>query len=98
PATYLRSLHDALPIYGASVFVVNRDDAQVVALTQGLQQPDVRSFGRGLPELEGDFGLDEDLGMDWLAAVPMSEPDLASSRRKSRDRKSTRLNSSHVKI
>ena len=71
--------------HGASVLVVNRDDAQVVELTQGLQQPDVRSFGRRLPELEGDFGLDEDLGIDWLAAVPMSEPEPASSRRKSKE-------------
>lgn len=69
---------------GASVSVVNRDDPAVMAMIQGLQAVSVRSFGRGRPEYEGDLGLEDSQGIEWLAAVPQREPEAVSgsSRRK----------------
>ncbi len=68
----------------AQVRVVNRDDALVMAMVEGLQLSDVRSFGRGQPEYEGDFGLEESHGIEWLSVVPQTEaePLSAAARRK----------------
>lgn len=57
----------------AAIAVVNRDDPLVMGMVEGLQAPQVRSFGRGVPEFEGDFGLEESHGVEWLAAVPLPE-------------------------
>lgn len=67
----------------AAVAVVNRDDPLVMAMVEGLEAPQVRSFGRGRPEYEGDLGLEDSHGIEWLAAVPMREvePQAAPGRR-----------------
>ncbi|NLC35776.1 MAG: UDP-N-acetylmuramoyl-L-alanine--D-glutamate ligase [Alcaligenaceae bacterium] len=69
---------------GAQVRIVNRDDALVMAMVEGLQLPEVRSFGRGQPEYEGDLGLEENHGIEWLSVVPLTEaePMSAAARRK----------------
>ncbi|HLU00768.1 MAG TPA: UDP-N-acetylmuramoyl-L-alanine--D-glutamate ligase [Burkholderiaceae bacterium] len=70
----------------ASLAIVNRDDPMVLAMVDGLDSINVRSFGRGVPELEGDVGLEESQGIEWLASVPMQTVDApASARRKSKD-------------
>lgn len=68
----------------AAVAIVNRDDPLVMAMVEGLQAMRVRSFGRGLPEYEGDFGLEESHGVEWLAAVPPgeAEPGAGTARRR----------------
>src|SRR5690606_24062044 len=69
----------------ASLAIVNRDDPMVLAMVDGLDSINVRSFGRGVPELEGDVGLEESQGIEWLASVPMQTVDApASARRKSK--------------
>lgn len=70
---------------GAAVVIVNRDDPLVMDMVESLQAPRIRSFGRALPEYEGDLGLEESHGIEWLAAVPPGEPEpAASSRRKAK--------------
>lgn len=71
----------------AAVAVVNRDDPLVVAMVDDLRAMRVRSFGRGRPEYEGDLGLEESHGIEWLAAVPATEPEPASGsgRRKNKE-------------
>lgn len=68
----------------AAIAVVNRDDPLVLAMVEGLGAERVRSFGRGVPEYEGDFGLEESHGVEWLAAVPLAEvePGATGARRK----------------
>src|SRR5690606_18631019 len=61
----------------AATLIVNRDDAMVAAMVGDLALPQVRSFGGGLPEYEGDLGLDNSHGIEWLAAVPAQEPEPA---------------------
>src|SRR5690606_35162765 len=70
----------------ASLAIVNRDDPMVLAMVDGLDSINVRRFGRGVPELEGDVGLEESQGIEWSASVPMQTVDApASARRKSKD-------------
>lgn len=71
----------------AAVTIVNRDDPLVMEMVEDLQLPHVRSFGRDLPEYEGDLGLEGSQGIEWLAAVPWREPEpaRASSKRKAKD-------------
>ena len=72
--------HGSLQAYAASKAalygmarqrVVNRDDPLVVDMVPRLDAMNVRSFGRGVPQLEGDMGLESDHGITWLAS---SEP------------------------
>lgn len=65
--------------------LVNRDDPVVAAMVGDVRAPHVRSFGRGMPEFEGDFGLEESHGVVWLAAVPELEPEPQTSVRRRRD-------------
>jgi len=71
----------------ASIAIVNRDDPLVMAMVGGLQIPEVRSFGRSQPEYEGDLGLEDSHGIEWLVSVPLREPEPmpAAGRRKSRE-------------
>ena len=71
-------------LQSAAVAVVNRDDSVVTGMVGELAGLRVRSFGRGLPQYEGDFGLEESHGIEWLAAVPVreSEPAAGAGRRK----------------
>jgi UDP-N-acetylmuramoylalanine--D-glutamate ligase len=59
----------------AKVSVVNRDDARVVAMVESLPALDVRTFGRDLPELVGDMGVEMGQGMSWLVASEPTEFD-----------------------
>ena len=70
----------------AAVAVVNRDDPLVRGMAGDLGELRVRSFGRDLPEYEGDLGLEDSHGIEWLAAVPLGEPEPVSGagRRKHR--------------
>ena len=88
--------HGSMQAYGAAkakllesaaIRIVNRDDAMVMAMVEGLQSPQVRSFGRSVPEYEGDLGLEDSQGIEWLAAVPLGEADLsnAAARRKTKE-------------
>jgi len=50
-----------------------------------LRAANVRSFGQGLPELEGDLGLEDDHGLTWLSAaeaLDMDAPRPAPRRRR----------------
>ena len=68
----------------ASQVLVNRDDPLVASMVNDLSDVHVRSFGRGLPQLQGDFGLEESHGVEWLVAVPEveAEPRTAARRRR----------------
>jgi len=87
--------HGSMQAYGAAkakllksaaIAIVNRDDAAVMGMVGALDDLRVRSFGRGRPQYEGDFGIDETHGIEWLAAVPSAEPEPAvGGRRKGRE-------------
>jgi UDP-N-acetylmuramoylalanine--D-glutamate ligase len=68
----------------AQVAIVNRADAQVVAMVESLMARHVRSFGADLPTLVGDLGLDLGQGVTWLSACEADEfdPPTAPTRRK----------------
>ncbi|SOE47616.1 UDP-N-acetylmuramoylalanine--D-glutamate ligase [plant metagenome] len=69
----------------ARVRVVNRDDAAVMAMVDGVQAKDVRSFGRDVPVLVGDMGLDRGHDVAWLAvaeATDFDEPVAPTPRRR----------------
>ncbi|MFA7668802.1 MAG: UDP-N-acetylmuramoyl-L-alanine--D-glutamate ligase [Burkholderiaceae bacterium] len=66
----------------AAVTVVNRDDPQVMRMVADIADPQVRSFGADLPEYEGDLGLDDSQGIEWLAAVAVQEPEPAATGRR----------------
>jgi UDP-N-acetylmuramoylalanine--D-glutamate ligase len=67
----------------SKVALVNRDDPLVLEMIPALDAMNVRSFGRALPELEGDMGLEDSNGMAWLATAdaPDFDPPRARSRR-----------------
>src|SRR5690606_39291303 len=52
----------------ARVAIVNRDDARVAGMVESLDGMDVRSFGRDMPALVGDMGLELGQGVAWLVA------------------------------
>ncbi|MYN14949.1 UDP-N-acetylmuramoyl-L-alanine--D-glutamate ligase [Pusillimonas sp. TS35] len=68
----------------AALAVVNRDDPLVAAMVDDLHGEQVRSFGLGAPEAQGDMGLEDSDGMLWLAAAEATDFDMpaSSSRRK----------------
>lgn len=68
----------------AKTAIVNRDDPIVLNMVSDVKGMAVRSFGRDLPELEGDLGLEDSNGMLWLAAADNAdfEQPVASARRK----------------
>lgn len=55
----------------ADTLLVNRDDARVMGMVDSLGALSVRSFGRDVPMLAGDVGIDTNNGVTWLC---MSEP------------------------
>jgi len=59
----------------ARVSIVNRDDPRVAGMVEALPAMDVRSFGRDLPELVGDMGLELGQGMAWLVACEPNDFD-----------------------
>lgn len=85
--------HGSMAAYGAAkakllqmakIAIVNRDDALVLAMVPDMNSLAVRSFGSDLPELQGDLGLENSNGMQWLAAADTVDFDLpvSTSRRK----------------
>ncbi|MEN4921711.1 UDP-N-acetylmuramoyl-L-alanine--D-glutamate ligase [Achromobacter spanius] len=59
----------------ARVAIVNRDDPLTVDMVPALNAMHVRSFGRDLPELVGDMGLELGQGVAWLTACEPSDFD-----------------------
>ncbi|OZI53009.1 UDP-N-acetylmuramoyl-L-alanine--D-glutamate ligase [Bordetella genomosp. 4] len=59
----------------ARVSIVNRDDPRVAAMVQALPDLNVRSFGRDMPELIGDMGMELGQGMAWLVACESTDFD-----------------------
>lgn len=53
----------------ARVMVVNRDDAAVMTMVDGVAGMSMRSFGRDVPLLVGDMGMESGSGVTWLAAA-----------------------------
>lgn len=68
----------------SQIAIVNRDDARVSAMVPDMQASYVRSFGAGVPESEGDLGLENSHGVQWLVAAEAADFELpaSSSRRK----------------
>src|SRR5690606_41643742 len=96
PVTYTLSLHDALPIWPAHRF---RLAASVVLVRREAQRP-VRIVLDGLHQLVGHLNRDVEVAKRIRVALRVDElldvRMIAAER--AQDRKSTRLNSSHVKI
>ncbi|OZI78980.1 UDP-N-acetylmuramoyl-L-alanine--D-glutamate ligase [Bordetella genomosp. 2] len=59
----------------ARVAIVNRDDARVAGMVESLDGMDVRSFGRDMPALVGDMGLELGQGVAWLVACEPNDFD-----------------------
>src|SRR5204862_7666425 len=94
--SYTLSLHDALPIFGVGDLVV-----LLVAAAQPAQDLD-RLLERGLVEVDlldaaGQRAVLLDV-LELLERGRAHQPDLAFRQHRLEDRKSTRLNSSHVEI
>jgi UDP-N-acetylmuramoylalanine--D-glutamate ligase len=69
----------------ARIAIINRDDPLTVAMVGGPNELRVRSFGREVPTLVGDMGLDMGQGVAWLTACEPSdfdEPVQPTGRRK----------------
>ncbi|MCD0501854.1 UDP-N-acetylmuramoyl-L-alanine--D-glutamate ligase [Bordetella petrii] len=68
----------------ARLAVVNRDDPRVAGMVDSLEGLGVRSFGRDMPALVGDMGLELGEGMAWLVACEPNdfEEPVAPVRRK----------------
>lgn len=59
----------------ARLAIVNRDDPLTVAMVESLQALNVRSFGRDVPALVGDMGLELGQGVAWLTACESNDFD-----------------------
>jgi UDP-N-acetylmuramoylalanine--D-glutamate ligase len=62
----------------AEIAIVNRDDPLVTAMVESLDGLRVRSFGRDLPSLVGDMGLEHGHGVAWLVSCEATEFDDAA--------------------
>lgn len=85
----------------ARVRVVNRDDSLTVAMVDALANPNVRSFGRTVPELDGDLGLESEHGIEWLTACESSDfeaPVVRSGRSRKNDTALLRLPGRSVRL
>jgi UDP-N-acetylmuramoylalanine--D-glutamate ligase len=72
----------------ARIAIVNRDDPLVAAMVDALDGKQVRSFGRDLPPLVGDMGLERGQGVAWLTAcepLDFEEHAPAPPRRRGKD-------------
>jgi UDP-N-acetylmuramoylalanine--D-glutamate ligase len=63
----------------ARIAIVNRDDPLTVGMVDSLDRLRVRSFGRDLPALVGDMGLELGQGVAWLAACEASDFDIPAA-------------------
>jgi UDP-N-acetylmuramoylalanine--D-glutamate ligase len=69
----------------ARIAIVNRDDPLCAGMVESLDAQAVRSFGRDIPTLVGDMGLETGQGVAWLAVcepADFDEPAPAPTRRK----------------
>jgi UDP-N-acetylmuramoylalanine--D-glutamate ligase len=69
----------------ARIAIVNRDDPLTVAMVKTVNALNVRSFGRDMPELVGDMGLELGQGVAWLVAcepIDFDEPAPPTRRKK----------------
>lgn len=53
----------------ARIRIANRDDARVMSMVGETQALPVRTFGRDVPQLVGDLGLETGAGVAWLCAA-----------------------------
>jgi UDP-N-acetylmuramoylalanine--D-glutamate ligase len=65
-------------LQSARIAIVNRDDPLVTAMVEGIDASRVRSFGRDLPSLVGDMGLEHGHGVAWLVSCEPTEFDDAA--------------------
>jgi UDP-N-acetylmuramoylalanine--D-glutamate ligase len=66
----------------ARIAIINRDDPAVSQMVPNLAALNVRSFGRDMPALEGDVGLETNNGVTWLVgADPVGLDQPVSTRR-----------------
>src|SRR5690606_40719097 len=94
PALYAPSLHDALPICPAGRYRDCLREAGLRAVPGlGEQRPLAEAAGSGRAAAAPAVGFDFDQGSGLRRAAVCGSAD-----RPRQDRKSTRLNSSHVKI
>src|SRR5690606_41304793 len=98
PVTEAVSLHDALPIYleqGGNILIFPGPDGPVVGVNEFLREAGQVAIGDWMEEDMEALGLNfEDFVFSDVFEKQQSQLALPSVR----DRKSTRLNSSHVKI
>ena len=68
----------------ARVAIVNRDDPLVAGMVAEIKGLGVRSFGKDEPRCQGDLGLENSNGMQWLAAAEADDFDfpVATGKRK----------------
>ncbi len=59
----------------SDVCIVNRDDSLVVRMVPELTDVNVRSFGREMPLLAGDFGIEASHDVKWLVCAEPAEFD-----------------------
>lgn len=59
----------------ARVAIVNREDALTLDMVPDVAALDVRTFGRELPPMVGDMGLELGQGVSWLVACEPSDFD-----------------------
>ena len=59
----------------ARLRIVNRDDARVMGMVEAIEDRAVRSFGRDLPVLLGDMGLDDHNDVAWLSSAEPTDFD-----------------------
>jgi UDP-N-acetylmuramoylalanine--D-glutamate ligase len=70
----------------SDICIVNRDDPLVVGMVPALTDVNVRSFGKAMPLLAGDFGIEPSHDVKWLVSAEPAEFDdeapAATGRRK----------------
>lgn len=68
----------------AKIAIVNRDDPFVSSMVPSLTEMSVRSFGRDVPALVGDMGMELGQGVAWLASCEADDFDMpvTTTRRK----------------
>ena len=83
---------DKARIFGTdTIQLLNRDDALVMTMqkqalpTQIATKQKSITFGVNAPERDGDFGLQNEHGMSWLALAIADEDEQVASRRKKKD-------------
>ncbi|HEY9281509.1 MAG TPA: UDP-N-acetylmuramoyl-L-alanine--D-glutamate ligase [Eoetvoesiella sp.] len=66
----------------AKIAVVNRDDGLVLGMVPDTKSMAVCTFGRDVPLLAGDLGLEHSHGVAWLSAAEVNDFDLPAPQTK----------------